>query len=463
MYGPATTLRGLVRAAVRGVTSALFHGVRWQRHRFASSPLPGGLVPPPATPAWSITLALLAALVAVCLATASALAQQATQPARPRVIVVPVQGVFRYRMAVSEIAKVARAARVQKPEAIVFVVSSPGGRIDIAFELAEQIADMPAGKVVALVSGDYGGAFEHAALPLLACDRVFVAPDNAIDLQPAALAGESNNDDATRLTARQVSLLQTWAAERHLPWSPIKNWLQAARLLEAPAETASKHNSPAAPANPAVPPAASLAAAEQAGARQTSAEQPATAPARLSGIRPLQAEPAANLDEVLAKLDLAGAWVIHWPDPVAKSNSEMQRMFQVADDLVKQANGAIGLARESDPRAHRYELRDVSRQYTMGTIIIATQPSSDLSQVLQQTDTVTDRDLFADGGEAWRANTDRCIAHVRKAIGANRNLARLAALYPELNLDPAELNESHQTLTNWLSQLRAERNLRSPP
>ncbi len=65
----------------------------------------------------------------------------ATGRTQPKVFVVPMKGPLYYRMSATELSKVIRAAMVQKPEAFILVISSPGGNREAAFQIAQQIAD----------------------------------------------------------------------------------------------------------------------------------------------------------------------------------------------------------------------------------------------------------------------------------------------------------------------------------
>ncbi len=359
-----------------------------------------------------------------------------TQPLneRPKAIVVPLSGAMHYGMVADEFDKIARAVTVQKPQAVILVISSPGGSREIAFDLADRIARLDVPRKIAYVSGEHGGAFGAAAFVAMACDEVFVAPDNTIALQPVVNDVAETSDE--RLSPRQISLLQTWAARHRRSWSPVGEWLTGAGLI-----------------------------APNAGENPTPGSAPTTQSAKTDrqGIRALEAVEAIDIDQILAQVGLADAWVIRWPDPVAKSNTTMQRMFNLADDLVKTTNSAIEAARQSDPRDHRYELRDIQREYSIGTIILPPNTGDDTATEIRRTDRVIDHNVFADGGESWRAYTDRCISYVRDAIATNRRLSALVARYPEIPIDPAELASSQEVLRRWLNQLRVERSLLSPP
>jgi membrane-bound ClpP family serine protease len=130
----------------------------------------------------------LAAMLAVCANPLHAgSSQPATQPAgKPKVVVVPIQGPLYYQMMIPEVSKIIRGATALKPEAVVLVISSPGGNRTTAFGIAEQIAGLPTRNVVAYVSGENGGVFGEAVFPLLACSRVFMAPENTIGLTAPA-------------------------------------------------------------------------------------------------------------------------------------------------------------------------------------------------------------------------------------------------------------------------------------
>ncbi len=307
------------------------------------------------------------------------------------------------------------------------------------------------------------------SLLLFACGRVFVAPGNTLDLLPKAGAQQGRpNRQSGPLTTHQISLLQGWAARHRLPWRPINAWLETAGALTSDASgTEVAPARPVTAANDAVATADNLVAAgnnpvattQPAGVSNAGAgTQPATvqlAPAP-AGTAPapflrLHGDPAKTLDDVLAALGLQDAWVITWPDPIAKSTQQMQRVFRTADDLVKQTNDAIAMARQLDPRAHRYELHEVSRQYTTRAISGASQPT-DPRVMYEQTDTVSAQNLFADGGASWRNYTDGCLAQVRKAIDANRNLYHLVARFPEINIDANEVSQSYETLDAWRRQ-----------
>ena len=152
---------------------------------------------------------------------------------------------------------------------------------------------------------------------MLTCRRVFVAPSDSIDLRSTAQDLGDPLTNAVLLAPREVSLLQSWAAQARLPWTPIQRWLADGQLIGTSPDQA--HAAPT-----AAGPAASGAA--------TSA---------LPGVDPLRAERANDLQDVLRKLGLSSSHVITWPDPVDRSNQTMQKTFQLADDLIKAANGAI--------------------------------------------------------------------------------------------------------------------------
>jgi hypothetical protein len=364
----------------------------------------------------------------------------APSSAAAKVFVIPLKGPLHYRMAAVEISKIARSAAVQKPIALVLVVSCPGGDRQVAFEIARQIADTDTPDIIAFVSGDYGGAFGSGVLPLMTCRRVFVAPGNEIDLRPSVRDPANPTADTAPLAPREVSLLQAWTAQARRPWTPVQQWLGRAHLLAAA-------------------PSQSLATPGAADTRPASGE--ADILPSIPGTEPLRAEPAVDLKDVLRQIGAASAHVIVWPDPIERSNEAMQKTFRLADEMVKSANDAVAAAREADPRAQRYELLDVTRESVVGPI--APLPTTQPGTTYQVTERVVNHDQFSDGGAGWRAYTDRCMTLVREAISSNRRLVGLATRYPELGIDPKELNESHTALNAWLNQLRAERGLRSPP
>ncbi len=395
---------------------------------------------------WSRSLSCLLATVVLAVAMAGRASAQARTPAsRPApVFVVPMKGPLHYRAAAAELARIFRSAMVQRPAAIVLEISSPGGRRDAAFEIARLVGDVEVTNVTAYVSGEHGGAFGSAVFPLLACRRVFLAPGSAISLQ--VTAQETGDPADAPLEPRQVSLLQAWAAQARLPWTPLQQWFADGGLMGRP-EAAGEA-------------AATPSPGTQRAALAPAPPQPAADP--LSGERPLRARRAADLEAVLQEIGVSGGRVITWPDPVDRANQAMRRVSRLADDLVKSVNASIAAAREADPRAHRYELQDISHEAAVGTIVV---PSSQgyRGTGYVTTDRVALHNLFADGGASWRAYTDRCISLVRDAINGNRRLAVLVAQNPELDIDRKELDESHATLGAWLATLRAERGLPGPP
>jgi hypothetical protein len=361
-----------------------------------------------------------------------------------KVFVLPMNGPLYYHVTATELNKVVRAATVQRPKAFVLVISSPGGNRQVAFQIAEQIAEAELANTVAYVRGDYGGAFGPAALVLPACRRVFVAPNNTVDLQPAIREAGDAAGGPVPLSPHQISLLQSWVARSRLPWTPVQSWLAAGGLLGSAEPVA------------ATAPASSPAASHPASAARAGSHPPGQA-----GLEALRAERADDLQAILQKLGISGARVITWPDPVERTNQTMQRVFQQTDELVKATNNAIAAARQADPRAQRYELRGVAAEYPAGTVVIA--PGVQIVTELRPPPVLADQAVFADGGASWRAYTDRCLGFVRQAISANRRLSTLVGLYPELGVDPTELNDSHATLAAWQRQLRAERPLPGPP
>lgn len=355
-------------------------------------------------------------------------AQDSPPPSpQPRVFVVPLKGPLLYRMAAEDLAKIFRAANVQKPEAVILRISSPGGDRAVAFEIARQVADAVQHKTIAYVDGDYGGAYGEAVFPLLPCREVFVAPGSTINLQPN---DEGDRSQAAPLTPREISLMQAWAAQNRLPWTPLAEWFGRAGLLG--------------------------------GDSQSTAVSPASQPASLHGLKPLRAREAADLEAVVARLEVRDPLVVTWPDPVARANETMRKMVLLADNLAKETNDAIAAARQTDPRAQRYELYDISRETAIGLVVVPDE-TGEVATAYPTIDRVTQRDVFSDGGASWRSYTDQCIAHVRKAMSANRRLTGLIARYPELAVDARELADSYATLNAWLNQLRSERELRSPP
>jgi len=394
--------------------------------------------------------------LALCVA-AAALAEGKSPSSRPataakktKVIVVPMQGPLYYHLASEELAKIVRGVAIQKPEAVVFVFSSSGGSEAVAFDLAEQIAGLTGTRTVAYVSGGHGGAFAAALVPVVACKEVFAAPGNRLGPSRQAEAdAPGSSSRGPQLSDRQLSLLQAWAEANGHDWEGLKAWF---RPVAGPASrTAASQPASGGGADPSGP------AAQSEPARSAATNDELERRIRQS----LHVRKAANLDDLLRMLGLAEAWRITWPDPVARTNEQMRRIFLAADGLVKKIKQAIEAAKRTDPRSFRYELRDLYTEYSVGTIVPI--PETDIAQEYRQSTMIVDRSVFADGGAAWRANTDRCVLEVRKALRHSRQLMTMLQRYPELDIDRNELSETIADLAAWYDRLKQERNLKSPP
>ena len=106
------------------------------------------------------------ALLALPLAGPAFSQEDAPPSPTAKVFVVPMKGPLRYRMAATEMNKIIRSAMVQKPEALVLVISSPGGDRQIAFDIAQQLADLGTAEHLRLRLGRIWRCVWYCRLPI---------------------------------------------------------------------------------------------------------------------------------------------------------------------------------------------------------------------------------------------------------------------------------------------------------
>jgi len=417
------------------------------------------------TPALSVdTFCGIASMVALLLAVAASQSRaQTTQPAattgpaslkdRPKVIVVPMQNPVLYRATLAEFDKILRGVRAQRPALVILEISVPYGDTEAAMLLAEAIAQLKGQRKVAFIHGRHGGAFGAGVILALACDDIFIAPDSEIG--PARTASGPTGAQEGRPwlpTAEHLRNLKAWSRRHNLDWNLLQRWLNMKVPGQQPSGEQATHDAP---------PQGSTS-----GHSPDDAEEQPAPPVYLDASQCVASGlcngVASSISELCEKLAVPNGWIITWPDPVAKVNEQMQRVFRRADMLLKGLRRAVTEAENSDPRNARYELRDYYDERTSG-LIVQDWYDPETYRYYTLRSAVTHRNVFADGGTAWRANTDRCMAAVRKALSAARRLQGLTNRYPELEIDRPKLSELIVFLQRWLRRLKAERSRISPP
>jgi membrane-bound ClpP family serine protease len=343
-------------------------------------------------------------------------------------VVIPLHGGFSQLRARDSFDAVLGKALAARPKLIVFEISSPGGAIAVGEHFARKILALEC-RTAAFVEGPVKGAYSAAAYVALSCDRIYMAPGQALG---AAVAWQPSSEGAPKAvsakfnSAWQASFRAT--AEANGYPTAIAQAMVSAEDGVAEVKTGGRRSFVAATrfyrkaedgalARVKAPDGTTVRVLCKPGRVLTLTTQEARRVGICRGV-------AQDTPDFLSKLKIDAAQTRRLSDPLALARAFMKKEQGKLDKSVAAFNKRYKKLVEQAPGNHNdYELL----------------PGG----------------VFKDGGRAWRRRTKASLTHLKKA------LKQLAAIQAKLDRFP-DLRKYRKSVAAYAVRLPAfEKELKS--
>lgn len=341
--------------------------------------------------------------------------------------VIPIQGAFSHLRTAKELEGTLKSAISEKPRLIVYLINSPGGRIDVARALVRLNLQVPKGiKTIAYVTGNHRGAHSAAAYFSTSCDVILMAPGQAIG---AAVAFQPTASGPKAVSEKFQS---AWRAE-----------------IRATAE-AKGH-----------PPAVALAMVD---ITVGAAEVKLGGEQRFVSARSLKTLAARSKS---TKVSFELVRVICQPGEVLTLTSKEAVRAHLARAVVGDLGGIFRHYKVDAKRVKRYAdpLVEASKAYRRAkkTLEKDTKELKGLFAQIQRVDPRSQRYMidknraFTDGGEGWRKATAKAQRLVKRALARLDVIEGKRKRHPDLSLDATEITTLRRDLLTYAEKLKAEK------
>ncbi|RMG14058.1 MAG: hypothetical protein D6731_10945 [Planctomycetota bacterium] len=343
------------------------------------------------------------------------------------VVVVPLHGAFDTRLAARTFDDALANALSRKPKLIVFELSSPGGLLDVGRHFVRRIRELRAAGVrsAAFVYGPHHGAYSAAAYVALACERIYMAPGQAIG---AAVAYRPDRSGIPRAVGAKFD--SAWQAEfrANAEASGHPGALAGAMVSDAHgvAELLGK-------ASPRFVPATAVLGQEDPPPHRILCRpgQVLTLTSREARRVRLSRGTAEDTDDFLTKLRFAPTERARLADPLAAARQRIARLQAKLDEDLAAYRAVVAKVVSQAPGNHRYPLDRSGR--------------------------------FADGGRAWRRRTKAAQKYVRRALSALERIDARLREFPDLRANRKGLAQDRARLQRLARELTVHRRAERPP
>jgi len=338
-----------------------------------------------------------------------------------------------------------RYTRDEENALVVVCLNTPGGLVDVETSLVEIIERLPANDRVAFVYGD--GALSAGMGLAIACDKIYMTEKSLIGA--AAIVGGGVDQSprlADKITSADAAAMRARAAKHgHAPLIVNAMCDPNIELWAVPKADGSTEF---------VSGGASGPPTSDAPDRKPVLLSPRGRLLTFNGSEAVQAGfalPAKNLTEVIDATGFAHAKVttFHVGTVAQKSRlAEIRRNKRRAEALgraLADAERFYRKALDADPHNFRYKLDYRTRR---GGPTTRTRPSSGW--------------LFVDGGAAWRQNTDKSLAYLRKCWHALKYVEAVLKAQDAGAEAWAALEEFKASVRDMRKRLEAERDALTP-
>ncbi|MBL4848765.1 MAG: hypothetical protein JKY65_24860 [Planctomycetes bacterium] len=348
--------------------------------------------------------------------------------------VIPIQGPFTHLRTAKELASTLKLAIAAKPKLIIYVVNSPGGRIDVARALVRLNLQVPKGiKTIAYVSGNHRGAHSAAAYFSTSCDLILMAPGQAIGaavaFQPTASGPKAVNEKFQ--SAWRAEIRATAEAKGHPPAVALAMVDVTVGAAEIKLGGEQRFVS-----------ARSLKSlAERAKATKVSFElvrvicepgQVLTLTSKEAVRAHLARAVVPDLAGILRHYKVDAQKVKRFEDPLVEAGKAYRQAKKTLEKDTKELQKLFAQIQRVDPRAQRYMIDPQTHAFT-------------------------------DSGAAWRKATGKSQRLVKRALSRLDQIDSKRKRHPDLSLDVTEITSLRTDLQTYSEKLKAEKWLKVLP
>jgi hypothetical protein len=351
----------------------------------------------------------------------------------PQVVVIPLQGSFDHLRAARVLDRTLDKAFKLQPKLIIYEISSPGGRIDVARAMVKHNLAIQGVTTVAYVTGPTRGAYSAAAYFSTSCDVIVMAPGNsigaAVAYQPSSKGPRAVNEkfhSAWRADFRAVAEAKGHPAAIVLAMVDIDVGVAEVKIGGERRFVSAR----------------SLDALEAQTKRRRVAFERVRTICRPGKVLTLTSKEAVRArlaravvskrDTIITKYKLDPRRVKRFGDPLSEAAKAFRKVKKAMDkDLAKLKltfRKIEGLA----PSAQRYQIDRATRR-------------------------------FLDKGAAWRQHTDKTQKVVRRALKRLKEIDAQHRKHPDLTLDTRDIERLRQDLEEYQAKLKAQKFAKSLP
>jgi hypothetical protein len=348
-------------------------------------------------------------------------------------VVIPLTGDIMYQRTTKYLADAVTEARKNRPEYIIFEVSSDGGRIDVAQDMAAVVLDIKDARTIAFVTGSEGGAYSAAAFFAAACDEIYMAPGQVIG---AAVAFTTAKEGVPK--AVQEKFDSAWRGKFRAVAESNGHPTALIGAMVSPKEGVAEVKVGGATkyvAATSVDEAERLAKASGEGFEVVRTICPPGKVLTLTSKEAVDTGLAAaeleDTDALFLKLRIDPGETRRLKDPLAHSLTDIKELQKWMDRRVQGFTRSLSKAAENDPARFTY--------------------------------TVYRNRQFADGGRQWRRQSKKCLRAVRSCLRELDYIRKKAEEDPDVNVDLKALAAWRAQLQGLRERVKANENLRHLP
>lgn len=347
--------------------------------------------------------------------------------------VIPLQGGFNHLAIAKELESTLKAALAEEPRMIIYEISSPGGRIDVARAMVRLNLQVPKSvKTIAYVTGNHRGAHSAAAYFSTSCDVILMAPGQAIG---AAVAWQPSTDGPKAVSEKFQS---AWRAEIRAT-AEAKGHPSAVALAMVDLSGVAEVKLGGEQRFVSARSLKSLAARAKSTQVEYQFVRMICEPGKVLTLTSKEAVRAHlaravvdDLGRILRHYKVDPKRVKRFDDPLQEAAKDYRRAKQTLDKDTKELQGLFAQIQREDPRSKRYMIDPNTRE-------------------------------FSDGGVDWRKATSKAQRLVKKALARLEDIDGKRKRHPDLALDASEITTLRRDLEAYGEKLKAEKRLKVLP
>lgn len=363
--------------------------------------------------------------------------ERPTKAQKVRVYIIPISGPIMHSALIPALEKAIGEARSRQCELVVFQMDTPGGRLDLAMKIIDLVAGIDEwGKSVAWVSGNESkGALSAGAFISMSTHQIFMADDTTIGAATPYRQTILGNAEVTeKMKSAFAARFRALTQKRGYPdalasamvdvdlGSVVQVFIDGQQKLVDEDE------------------AKRLKDEHKGDDKFKRGDTICTKGKILTMTAPeavkygLAKAVAGNQDQLMGALGIENFQIYEakWlPQQVAKEAEDLKKKFE---KLRAFYNHNRMMANENEPRHGQYWIKEGTGNF----------------------DAVSQKN--------WHDRSEKCIGYVKNAIGAIKEIEKMAAQEgSDVQLSDEGLNDIKVYLGTWLTRLENEKNLRRPP